>query len=500
MLSQHFQHLTPNAEVPLEDLRALNQALRESARGGGPFFKGNVGYPSQGVGYTGDIAPLVPQSIQGTLDSATFTRKDIKFWADLFKRNVTSTLHEETRINEHGTMWFDPWIGEGEVGPKSEAEYERQVVRVKYLAEHIEVSDPATMVGSLGVSKSVLAQRTANGTLALLGKLERKLFHGDSLLTPLAFDGLYAQVRGGDTLEPDGSRSGTGLSTNYTDLRGVAVTPQKLQEILGELYDAPNHAIPNVVYMEPRAFQTLVNLATAAGRHDQLRVTGAGGEAGSSLTFGHTRLFIASAAGQVEIKACPLLGPIRTVNPQAYGSGAPATPIHDTTTTPVDGTALFGTADAGSYDYRIVAVGDGGISAALAVNAVSPIAGDNVTIEIDDTDSGELQGAGDNKVRYYRVYRSQKGGGNISYAFSTPAINGSNTLIVDRNFFLPKTGRIFVGQNTPDVLEWTQLLDFTRRPLAQVKTTVPFLLMLFGTPFIKVPTKWWLLENAAFTL
>lgn len=488
-----FNSLTPGAQVPLEDMRQLNMALRQAAVGAGPLAKGSVGYPQQGAGYTGEIAPLVPQSIQNTLDSATFTRADVKFWQMLNKRNVTSTLHEETRINEHGSMYLDPWFAEGDITPQSEAEYERQVVRIKYLAEHIEVTDPATMVGSLGVNRNVLAQRTVNGTLALLGKLERMLFSGDSSLTALAFDGLDAQIRGGDGLDYDGDRTGT-TNDNYTDLRGATLTPQKLQEIVAEIYDAPNHGIANCIMVEPTVFTSLVNIATAYGRHDQLRVTGAGADSGKALTFGHTQLFVGTASGQVEVKACPLMAPLRTPSTAAIGTNAPATPVLNGGSPSVtsDATSLFDADSADTYHYKVVAVGDGGISAPLSTSQ-AVAAGERINISIDDN------GVAAGTLRYYRVYRGTASG-EESWMMDVPRNGAGDTIILDRNKRLPNTGRVYIGQNTPDVLEWVQLLDFTRRPLAQVKTTVPFLLMLFGSMFLKVPTKWHALGNASLTV
>ena len=51
-------------------------------------------------------------------------------------------------------------------------------------------------------------------------------------------------------------------------------------------------------------------------------------------------------------------------------------------------------------------------------------------------------------------------------------------------------------QHDPNVLEFARLLDFLRRPLAEVATAKPFLLMLFGSPIVKVPTKCFLMTGA----
>jgi len=75
-----------------------------------------------------------------------------------------------------------------------------------------------------------------------------------------------------------------------------------------------------------------------------------------------------------------------------------------------------------------------------------------------------------------------------------------NTVITDLNDYIPATAPVYVLQNTPDTMYFAQLLDFTRRPLAQVLTTVPFLLMLFGSPHVKIPTKQYIVDNVSLTL
>lgn len=471
-------------EIPVQQLRELQKALRANATS--HLAKASVGYPQQGVAFTGDLAPLVPQSIQPTLDSATFLQKHIVFWRELAKYPVTSTLHESNVVREHGYMDMDPFIGEGETGPLSEGTYERKVVRVKYLAEHIEITDVGTMVGITGVNRSALAQRTQDGTLALLGKLERSLFMADSDLSPLHFDGLYKQISAG---APDNVKNNAGKPTS----------PQQLQEYLGELVEDPNYSAPTVIFTEPRIYQSLVNIATAAGRHDQMRVAGGGGAGGGILTWGHQRLFVGGSMGNVEVRGLPLMSPRRKPAAVAQGADAPdLTAVSITPTTPVDATS---TLEAGAYSYKIVAVGDEGASAPKDVDNVVVTAGDNVTLTIDD-DAIAATGAG--SIRYYRVYRAPKGeivATNAEFMWQFPRAGvGTDTVIVDRNRYIPGTGRAFILQLTPDVMYWTQLLDFTRRPLAQVKTTVPFLLMLFGALHLKVPTKCMAIDNISLTL
>ena len=58
------------------------------------------------------------------------------------------------------------------------------------------------------------------------------------------------------------------------------------------------------------------------------------------------------------------------------------------------------------------------------------------------------------------------------------------------------TSKIVFAQHDPQVFEFVRLLDFLRRPLAEVATAKPFMLMLFGTPVVKTPGKMFCIKNA----
>ena len=509
--------LTANSLVSMRELRELNEALRAN---GGNLRKANVGYPGaaidRDVGFSSpsgsEIAPLVPQSIQNTLDSATFTMKHIVYWKNIPKVPVTSTLHESNVINEHGAMDMDPFIAEGAGGTTSEASYERKVVRVKYLAEKIELSDVATMVGITGVDRSALAQRTLDGTQALIGKLERNLFHADSQFNSLAFDGLYKQLVNpsySSGIKTLGGAYSNGKTPNYTNSEGAATSPQQLQEVLGSLLGQPNFSSPNMIMCEPRVYQSLVNIATSFGRHDQLSV------ANSALTFGAKDLSISGPTGPVPVVPCPFLQYPEDPNTVAQGTAIASAPAEAAYGTPVvaagGAASLFKSADVGFYQYKFVPVSNTGIGAPVALaNAVNvDAAGKKVTITVDDD---TLHGDTDTAVKYYRVYRSAKfaaaadaesadGLATCKYIGTYPAASGaSDTVIVDLNQNKPGSSQVYVMQMDPSVMYWAQLLDFTRRPLAQQNTTIPFLLMMFGSLHVKVPTKCHVIDNVGFTL
>jgi len=466
-----------NQDMPVADLVKLNNALRKAASVGYQTAAGTTGADA------GTFSPLVPQSIESVLASATYTMQHLSLWRDIPKRDVTQTLHEYAVVNEHGAD-LDPFFAEGSVPATNRSEYERKSLKIKYLAERREITDVASMVGLIGVNKNALAEETEKGTIRLLQRTERALFHADSDINPLAFDGIFKQIE-------------DGASQNVTDMDGAAPTPDLLGEMLGELYAAPNYGIADCIYVEPRIHQELIRQAQAHGRHDQLSI-----QDSTKLTWGAKELCIMSPYGPVPIRNAPFLynkWPVpMNVDKQAIrvagiGDVIPDTPQLDAgPASPPDGASKFTAADAGDYEYYIEAVGAKGVSAVFFAGAaaVAVVAGDKVTFTI--------KGDGlTNAPAYYRIFRSAKDGGYKTAQLLTELAYtaGMDTAFEDYNAEKPGTSKILAVKHDPGIIEWVKLLDFLRRPLAEVETTKPFLLMLFGAPIIKVPTKTWVLKN-----
>lgn len=499
-------------------LADLNKALRAN---GNNLAKATVGgAPGAGnlreAGFSGDFAPLVPQSIQNTLDSASFTEKHIVFWNKLSKVPVTSTLHEATVVNDYGSMALDPFIAEGGIGPNSDSTYERKVVEIKYMAEQREISDVATMVSAIGyngmVNRQGLAIQTMDGTRALLGKLERSLFSADSALNSLAFDGLFKQLASPSYDISSTAGNGLGLfstsaTANYTDLAGAAVTVQDLISKLYEAAAAPNFALIDTILVEPRVYSGLVNQATSYGRFDT------NSAAGGSLVFGTDGLKIAGPAGMVDIVSCPLLLEQQAIPTNAAGStgkplfAAPANAIAAGKVTQiaiatVGSSKGFTATTAGTYTYKCVAVNSSGYSGVATSAAETVSAGEVNQIELDMSSTSAAP------ADYVKVWRKKSTESDYAYLGAWPAHTKTGydataaaahtTYIIDDDSRQANVAPVYFLQTTPDVLYWAQLLDFLRRPIAQTKTTVPFLMMLFGSLHVKVPTKSWTLGNAAF--
>jgi hypothetical protein len=157
----------------------------------------------------------------------------------------------------------------------------------------------------------------------------------------------------------------------------------------------------------------------------------------------------------------------------------------------VDAASKFVAADVGLYYYRVVPVGDDGIGVPVDTNAVAIDAGDKVTFTIAQADANA-------SVKFYKIYRSAKDAANADGALLVGEIAnaGANTVFNDLNAKVAGSSDIVFINSAPDYMEYFQMLSLIRRPLAQVRTTHPFLLMMFGAPAVKLPSKMFVVSNA----
>lgn len=474
--------------LPVAQQQAIAAALSEAdgimkAEGAAyPTFGAHIG----GQGGAPQLSPLQTQSIQGTLDDTTFRMKHLLLWRMFTKVIVSkSTTHEAVRINVKGSDALDPHMTEGGLGAFSVAEFEKIIVNLKFLGEPIEVTDTASVLtGGLDGNATLLETRTRLGLEQLLGRLERWSIEGDASVSALQFNGLRASIKNG---APD----------NVFDLEGALPSGQYLEDIVGYLQDEPNFAGELTAITSPRTHRALAAADVVAGRYPKDR----GGDGMRSYIGGPKDVYLTSDYGDVPVLKMPLIHmPPTALNLAAVGAGAPAAiAIGNVVNAGVTG-SKFRAGDTGVYDYRFIPVGDKGAGAAIAQNDVTIVtAGDAPTFTLTDdaiTDTANTAGM----IRYYRVFRTEKNGTAFDYIGQfarDPAGNATQTTWTDLNLRRPFKRPIFIGQFDAETLYWCQLMDIVRRPLAQVQTTIPFLIYLMGALFVKQPKKWALIENAA---
>lgn len=494
-----------NENVDINDLTRLNDALKKNSE---------VGY--QSAAGTAGFNAIVPQSIEGTLASATHSMQDLALWPMLPKVQVSNTLHEYAVIKEHGQD-LDPFISEGG-GASSDfgstaSVYERKNVKIKYMAERRQISDVATLVGILGSNPNGLAEETERGTMSLMRKVEQQLFWGDEELdaagsTP--FDGILKQIEraGGARTDANG---GQAFSENTVSNAGASLDPTKLHDILGELHSAPRFGRPDTVMMEPRLYSQLIKQSVQNGRHDSLLMVDRGSNGVQTLGAG-PKLHIMGPMGPVPVVSAPFLS--RHFSASAAGSAAIGGAFTQVPVASGAGTAKWDLAGGatnnhnGFFRYVVVPVSKQGYGAPI-ISAAS-IQGDSGA----QSEPIKFQVSNPNGALYYRIYRLKPGYSQAAADALTAAevLRDSKLIaevpqaeIVGREFEdygIERWGhgRIVFAQMDQGVIEFARLLDFLRRPLAETGSARQFLLMLFGSPVVKIPSKCFTLRDVPSVL
>gem|GEM_PF-5628259 len=433
--------------------------------------------PDQNFSGAPSLSPLTTQSIQGTLVDETFKSRALWLWPRLNKTKMNNNLsHEATVVKSLGSP-VDPFFSEGGVNAFSEAEFDRITTRAKFISENIEVPDTAAIIrGGLDGNNSALETRTRLGIKNMLGFMERWLIEGDSDVS---------------TLQIDGFRKGVLARGVVVDLKGRAPNSEDIENVVGELQADGRHAMDLEAFTDPRVKRVLTTLDAASGRYPKDR----GGVV--SRIGGPSDVILTTETGEAPVYSMQLIGMQDSYAAAGLGDGKPTVLASGVAAVSADALSRFSATDVGEYDYVVVPVGDKGVGAPIAYSAVTIGSGEKAVFTLADAAVSATKNT-TGMVRYYRLYRTEADGTLTGYIGQfTRAAFGVNTTITDLNVRRPFKRPIFIGEFNTDTVEWLQVQDMIRRPLAQTQTSIPFMLQVWGNLFFKQAQKWAIIDNCA---
>jgi hypothetical protein len=434
----------------------------------------------------GDGFALRVESLERTLRNVTFRMEHIRLFKALPKLQAYNTVEEYNQIQSYGED-LDSFIEEGALPSETDAEYERNFNVVKYMGTTRRVTHVMSLVRP--AHGNVVAQETVNGTMHLLRAVEQSLFLGDAAVDPVQWDGFVKLIEEGPSTGGSGSPD-----SNILDLRGAPITEDNLIDSSLIVHDAPNYGTPTHLFLNPRNHADLVKSFFPKARYDllQKRDDGLVG-----LDIGG----YVSPAGNVAFEPDTFIQPGRIAPTQARGSNPPPAPsavaaVAGTTGTPTkarrDGNTTFTAAEAGTYNYSVVAVGFGGKSAKVANAAAATVTAVNNLVTVTITD-----GAGAPTPRYYEVFRTEASG-----ALGTERLIGrvrrdssGTTTFVDANAELPGTTYAILFQMNLEAVSFKQLAPMVKIPLATVDTSIRWMQLVYGVPVLYTPGKILLMKN-----
>lgn len=433
-----------------------------------------------GAGRTGGSALRV-ESLEASLKVLTYTSSHVKFWKKIFKTPAYSTVEEYNQLTDYGGE-ASPFVQEGELPQASDSSYVRRTKLVKFLGTVREVTHQATLVHP--AHGDLIALENQNGIMWLLQQVERHLFTGDS---SLAFDGESEQWDGLDSLID---------ASNIIDLENGTLQEADIEEAANMIIE--NYGYPTDMFLGTR---TMSDLNKTLYPRERIQLP-----APQNGQIGNTISTMATQAGIIEFN--PDIFIRRTPSPPAAATSpnAPATPASIAagavtgTTGDHDKAAPAGTS---YFAYVVTACNRFGESApspfmgaAVAMTAFEKAAGNYVPLTI--TNPAVIGGF---PPEYFRIYRSRASTVNAvpsslsDYALiaqvpaSSQAASGTTTYN-DVNLILPFTSSAYLGELTPSVITFRQLMPLMKMDLAVLSPAYRWMILLYGTPILFAPKKW----------
>lgn len=433
-----------------------------------------------GAGKTGGSALRV-ESLEASLKVLTYSSSHVKFWKKIFKTPAYSTVEEYNQLTDYGGE-ASPFVQEGELPQASDSSYTRRTQLVKFLGTTREVTHQATLVHP--AHGDLIAMENQNGILWLLQQVERSMFSGDSTL---AFDGESEQWDGLDSLID---------SANVIDLEGSTLQEADIEEAANMIIES--YGFPTDMFLGTR---TMSDLNKTLYPRERIQLP-----APSNGQIGNTISTMATQAGVIEFN--PDIFIRRTAVPPsaATSASAPATPasIASGAVTGTTGDHNKGAPAGTSYlSWVVTACNRFGESAptafmgaAIAFSQANKDLGVYAPLTI--TNPAVIGGF---PPEYYKIYRSQASATNAvpsslsSYALiaqvpaSSQAAAGTTTYN-DVNLILPFTSSAYLGEMTPSVLTFRQLMPLMKMDLAVLSPAYRWMILLYGTPILFAPKKW----------
>lgn len=420
---------------------------------------------------------LAVEDLDRTLKLVTNGLEHLKLWKDIIKDKIPQTVHEYNVQNSYGAE-VNPFFTMGGTPTATDANYEREVVQVKYLGTHGEVQHNLTLIQA--AHGPVIAREVKNKTVELLSRNERFMFDADSSINSLEYDGIDAQIRTKEALAAYKSTAFAGYeSAGADDSVIIDVRGQFTDDVAEDmaLKAVNNFGMPMDCYMG-----TDIHSRFSKDFYAKQRTL-----PGETLTSGNR---VKEHTGTIDYRFKPSLFNRPRKAPLAASVSAQAAPTLGAITTPVDADSQFDATSAGTYEYVVSAVYPDGETLPVTVTATAIAAGDSMSVVFTYVDTTAIP------LLYLNVFRAPVGTTAGHEFIGRVANAGSgNVHVIDLNAKEPGGASAYLLMHDADVLCWKQLGSMIKYDLAVVSTSYRWLQLLYGTPLVSAARKNVIAEN-----
>lgn len=415
---------------------------------------------------------LSVEDLDRTLKLVTHGLEHLRLWKDILKEKITQTVHQYNVQNSYGQE-ISPFFAMGGTPNNSDANYDREVIQVKYLGTQGSVEHNLTLIQA--AHGPVVAREVKNKTIELLARNERSMFEADSSINSLEYDGVDKQMADKEQSAQYKSTAFAGYEQDGDDSVIIDLRASLDEDILEDagLRAVNNFGMPMDMYLG-----TDIHSKFSRAFFAKQRVM-----AGATLTSGQK---VKEHNGTLDYRFKPSLFNRPRKAALASSVSASGAPTTANLASPADAASKFDSASAGTYSYRVSAVyADGETTAAAEINGAIA-AGDKVTIEITYTGA----------PLYFNVFRAPVGT-TVGHEFigRVKPVGSGSAHDVDFNDKEPGSARAYLMMHDPDVFCWKQLGSMIKYDLAVTDTSYRWLQLLYGTPLIMAPRKNVIIEN-----
>jgi len=426
-------------------------------------------------------AALRRESLEASLISITSKEKNYKAWNTISQSRATAFVDEWSRITDNGGF-YEGGAAQAELDAilESTGEYAREFDKVKLLASRRTVGVGAEIQSQNGLI-SAIAQETQNGTRELLRNMNWLAYFGDKSVSAVEYDGLATILeREGFVIDMEGKT----IPADASPIREAAADVAGV----GKFGELDTYYCSHLVQVD---LNNNLNPSFRIGLDSQPK---------TSIALGATVELVETGFGQIRRQNDPFIqeslppwiarsdaSPARAaaaaIVPPTSASGAPT----------ADAASKFAAGHAGNYYYAVEAANARGRSATLVKTAaVTVAAGEKVTLTI------VPDGASDSTN--YVIHRSRLNGTNGDADFReiarVPKAASGDTTFVDLNESIPGTSKMFLTQNTEDVVAFRRLnplSKFNLFPTNQLITTWAMFCFLYLR--VATPEKCFMIKN-----
>lgn len=443
------------------------------------------------------LAAIRFESLDNTLRATVASDESLTLFKRLSRKSVSSSIFEFATKTSHGGVIGNSFHGETDDVRGGVADYDRQLIKVKYLMERAEISVVGMQQGIVG--EDAKAQENASATQRLLMTNELALFHGDSTVNALEYDGIEAVLR---------HRFG---SKYIYDLNGSSDTEELFQSFYKAAQDVtgPSGGWGGRItdaYMPP-VVQTDLDLYLAPQWRVPLDASGP-----KSIDYGAPVAGVKTSFGKpialnhswyLKHSENPLIsGPLLTKTegrvPENVAAAPTlvATPVAAATVTGAGQVSKFTGTRNGTYYFaasNLTSKGESMLSPIVSATVALGGAVDLVT-----TPAGGVTPVG------VILYRSTQNPATVPtesdlrefkrIPVGTPATNP--VTYRDLNADLPGAASVFLLDLRPEAIDFVELMKLTTFPFyATTKPTIPWALLYFATLRLGYPKRHRVVRN-----